>query len=138
MSKPISQLPPQIPARIPARPAKPVGPPAMSAKLLLDPYFSVAYGAAQRTAQAWTEYFKSRPEGWDDESKKVMAALLTWMACSDHQACANQLYEELLSAANVTTVEPVQILASWKPSSSSAIVPTVTYSFDYSKIRGSA
>jgi len=110
----------------------------MSAKLLLDPYFATAYGAAERTAQAWTQYFKTRPEGWNDEAKKVMAALLTWMACSDHQACANQLYEELLSAANVTTVEPVQILASWKPSSSSAIVPTVTYSFDYSKIRGTS
>jgi len=109
----------------------------MSAKHLLDPYFATAYGAAERTAQAWTQYFKSAPEGWNDEAKKVMAALLTWMACSDHQGCANQLYEELLSAANVTTVEPVQILASWKPSSSSAIVPTVTYSFDYSKIRGS-
>lgn len=110
----------------------------MSAKLLLDPYFATAYGAAERTAQAWTQYFKTQPSGWDDEAKKVMAALLTWMACSDHQACANQLYEELLSAANVTTVEPVQILASWKPSSSSAIVPTVTYSFDYSKMGGSS
>lgn len=110
----------------------------MSAKHLLDPYFATAYGAAERTAQAWTQYFKSSPAGWNDEAKKVMAALLTWMACSDHQACANRLYEELLSVANVTTVEPVQILASWKPSESSEIVPTVTYSFDYSKIRGSA
>jgi len=109
--------------------------PDMNARLMLDPHFSAAYTAAQKTIIAWRRYFETNGHGWGNEPKLVLAALLTWMACAEHQGCANQLYEEMLHFAGVVKVQPVQIVAKWhKDDALSRLGAAIEYSFDYSNI----
>lgn len=107
----------------------------MNARLMLDPHFSAAYTAAQKTIIAWRRYFEGNGQGWGNEPKLTLAALLTWMACAEHQGCANQLYEEMLHFAGVFKVQPVQIVAKWhKDDSLSHLGAVLQYNFDYSDI----